>query len=159
VADSVKTHEGWGLGSYCFFNVDPTIHATRSFEVPVTPTVKLHDILTVSLGGVGTIDHVVNDSGAAAQGRIPPRSTSSAIREPSSRQADRLRVRAGALVAAGPGHPDKCRVLAGCIGASQIPLKRTCSSDYPRLRQSRVCRRHHALNSSSGYDPKSAQAD
>ena len=23
VADSVKTHEAWGLGSYCFFNVDP----------------------------------------------------------------------------------------------------------------------------------------
>jgi len=66
VADTVKTHEGWGLGSYCFFNVDPTIHATRAFEVPVTPGVKLHDILTVSLGA-GTIDHVVNDTGAAAQ--------------------------------------------------------------------------------------------
>jgi len=24
----VRTHEAWGLGSYCFFNVDPTIHAT-----------------------------------------------------------------------------------------------------------------------------------
>ena len=68
VADSVTTHEAWGLGSYCFFNVDPSIHATRAFEVPVTPGVKLHDILTVSLGGVGTIDHVVNDTGAAAQG-------------------------------------------------------------------------------------------
>ena len=68
VADSVRTHEAWGLGSYCFFNVDPTIHATRAFEVPVAPGVKLHDILTVSLGGVGTIDHVVNDTGAAAQG-------------------------------------------------------------------------------------------
>jgi hypothetical protein len=68
IADGVKTHEAWGLGSYCFFNVDPTIHATRAFEVPVAPRVKLHDILTVSLGGVGTIDHVVNDTGAAAQG-------------------------------------------------------------------------------------------
>jgi hypothetical protein len=68
VADDVQTHEAWGLGSYCFFNVDPTIHATRAFEVPVRPGVKLHDILTVSLGGVGTIDHVVNDTGAAAQG-------------------------------------------------------------------------------------------
>jgi hypothetical protein len=68
VADAVTTHEAWGLGSYCFFNVDPAIHATRAFEVPVTPGVKLHDILTVSLGGVGTIDHVVNDTGAAAQG-------------------------------------------------------------------------------------------
>jgi hypothetical protein len=68
VADDVRTHEAWGLGSYCFFNVDPTIHATRAFEVPVVPGVKLHDLLTVSLGGVGTIDHVVNDTGAAAQG-------------------------------------------------------------------------------------------
>jgi hypothetical protein len=68
VADDVQTHEAWGLGSYCFFNVDPTIHATRAFEVPARPGVKLHDILTVSLGGVGTIDHVVNDTGAAAQG-------------------------------------------------------------------------------------------
>jgi hypothetical protein len=67
VGDNVTTHEAWGLGSYCFFNVDPTIHATRAFEVPVTAGVKLHDILTVSLGGVGTIDHVVNDTGAAAQ--------------------------------------------------------------------------------------------
>jgi hypothetical protein len=68
VADAVETHEGWGLGSYCFFNVDPSIHAARGFEVPDTPGVELHDILTVSLGGVGTIDHVVNDTGAAAQG-------------------------------------------------------------------------------------------
>jgi hypothetical protein len=44
VADSVQTHEGWGLGSYCFFNVNPTIHASRAFEVPVTPGVRLHDI-------------------------------------------------------------------------------------------------------------------
>jgi len=68
VADSVETHEGWGLGSYCFFNVDPTIHAARGFEVPDTPGVNLHDVLTVSLGGVGVIDHVVNNTGAPAQG-------------------------------------------------------------------------------------------
>jgi hypothetical protein len=68
VADNVQTHEGWGLGSYCFFNVNPTIHATRAFEVPVRAGVKLHDLLTVSLGGVGVIDHVVNDTGAPAQG-------------------------------------------------------------------------------------------
>jgi hypothetical protein len=68
VASSVKTHEAWGLGSYCFFNVDPTIHAARGFEVPVTAGVKLHDLLTVSLGGNGVIDHVVNDTGGPAQG-------------------------------------------------------------------------------------------
>jgi hypothetical protein len=65
VADWVKTHEAWGLGSYSFFNVGPDIHASRAFEVPVKPGVKLHDILTVFLNGNGGIDHVVNDTGAA----------------------------------------------------------------------------------------------
>jgi hypothetical protein len=65
VADSVETHEAWGMGSYSFFNVGPDIHAARAFEVPVTPGVKLHDILTVFLNGNGGIDHVVNDTGAA----------------------------------------------------------------------------------------------
>jgi len=64
VADSVKTHEAWGLGSYCFFNVDPTIHASRAFEVPVTPGVKMHDLLDLSITRHGTIDHVINDVGA-----------------------------------------------------------------------------------------------
>jgi hypothetical protein len=65
VADSVTTHELWGGGSYVFFNVNPTIHATRGFEVPVTPGVQTHDLLTVNLSA-GTIDHVVNDTGAPA---------------------------------------------------------------------------------------------
>jgi hypothetical protein len=64
VADSVQTHEGWGLGSYCFFNVDPTIHNSHAFEVPVTPGVKMHDLLTLSINRQGIIDHVVNDTGA-----------------------------------------------------------------------------------------------
>jgi hypothetical protein len=63
VADDVETHELWGGGSYIFTNVDPTIHATRGFEVPVTPGVLLHHIMTVNLSA-GTIDHVVNDTGA-----------------------------------------------------------------------------------------------
>ena len=65
VADTVKSNELWGGGSYIFTNVDPTLHASRGFEVPVTPGVKLHDILTVNLDG-GTLDHVVNDTGSAA---------------------------------------------------------------------------------------------
>jgi hypothetical protein len=68
VADGVTSHEGWGLGSYCFFNVNPSIHADRGFEVPVNAGVRFHDLLTVSLGGTGTIDHVINNTGAAAQG-------------------------------------------------------------------------------------------
>jgi hypothetical protein len=72
VADRVKNHEGWGLGSYCFFNVDPTIHASRAFEVPVTAGVKLHDILTLSITNHGTIDHVVNDFGPPTNANTSP---------------------------------------------------------------------------------------
>jgi hypothetical protein len=63
VADSVTAHEAWGLGSYCNF-LNPSINAARGFEVPVTPTVTLHDLLTVFLNGYGGIDHVINDTGA-----------------------------------------------------------------------------------------------
>ena len=63
VADSVRTHEAWGLGSYIYTNVDPTLHASRAIEVPRTAGVRMHDLLTVSLAGAGTIDHVVNDTG------------------------------------------------------------------------------------------------
>jgi len=63
VADDVDTHELWGGGSYIFTNVDPTIRASRGFEVPVKPGVRLHNLLTVQLGA-GTIDHVINDTGA-----------------------------------------------------------------------------------------------
>jgi hypothetical protein len=68
VASTVTTHEAWGVGSYCYFNVNPSIVAARGFEVPDTPGVKFHDLLTVSLGGNGTITHVINNTGAAATG-------------------------------------------------------------------------------------------
>jgi hypothetical protein len=64
VADSVRHHEAWGLGSYCFFNTGVPIHAARAFEVPKTPGVLFHDLLTVFLNGSGGIDHVINDTGA-----------------------------------------------------------------------------------------------
>jgi hypothetical protein len=66
VADSVTSHEAWGVGSYCYFNVDPGVVAERSFEVPNTPGVRLHDLVSVSLGGVGTINHVINNTAGPA---------------------------------------------------------------------------------------------
>jgi len=68
VASNVTNHEAWGLGSYCNFTADPTVNAYHAFEVPNTPGVKFHDLLTVSLGGKGTIIHIINDTGATAQG-------------------------------------------------------------------------------------------
>lgn len=63
VADSVTTHEAWGLGSYCFFNANPSVVADRAFEVPNKPGVRFHNMVTVSLGGTGTIAHVINNTG------------------------------------------------------------------------------------------------
>ncbi|MFC5169366.1 coagulation factor 5/8 type domain-containing protein [Streptomyces mutomycini] len=68
VDDSVTTHEGWGMGSYCYFNVDPTIRQQHGFQAPVKPGVKFHDLLVVSLGGQGQYDHVINNTGSPTSG-------------------------------------------------------------------------------------------
>jgi hypothetical protein len=67
VGASVTRHEAWGLGSYCFFNKNPSVVADHAFEAPSAPAVRFHDMVTVSLGGgKGTIAHVINDAGPAA---------------------------------------------------------------------------------------------
>lgn len=63
VADSVTDHQAWGLGSYAYFNVNPSVVNARAFEVPVRPDVRFHHMVTVSLGGVGTIRRVINETG------------------------------------------------------------------------------------------------
>ncbi|MFG2501887.1 coagulation factor 5/8 type domain-containing protein [Streptomyces sp. NPDC048441] len=68
VADSVTTHEGWGLGSYCFYNVDPTIVQEHGFAAPDKPDVKFHHLLVVSLGGKGQYAHVINATGSPTSG-------------------------------------------------------------------------------------------
>nr|WP_202454706.1 coagulation factor 5/8 type domain-containing protein [Streptomyces sp. SID8367] len=68
VADSVTDHEGWGLGSYCFYNTDPTIRQDNGFAAPDRSGVKFHGLSVVSLGGKGQFEHVINDTGAATSG-------------------------------------------------------------------------------------------
>ncbi|WP_406109559.1 coagulation factor 5/8 type domain-containing protein [Streptomyces sp. NBC_01003] len=68
VADSVTTHEGWGLGSYCNYTADNTIRQDHGFAAPNTSGVKFHDLLVVSLGGQGQYEHVINDIGGATSG-------------------------------------------------------------------------------------------
>jgi hypothetical protein len=63
VASKVTSHEAWGLGSYCYFSADPSVVADRAFEAPTASGVRFHDMVTVSLGGTGTIGHVINNSG------------------------------------------------------------------------------------------------
>ena len=63
VGANVTSHEAWGLGSYCFFSANSSVVAAHAFEVPNVAGVRFHDMVTVSLGGTGTISHVINNSG------------------------------------------------------------------------------------------------
>jgi hypothetical protein len=65
VGDRVRTHTLHGAGVYVFNQNNPDIHTENGFEVPQTPGVRLHHIMTVNLSA-GTIDHVVNGLGEAA---------------------------------------------------------------------------------------------
>jgi hypothetical protein len=64
VSPKVTSFQGYGMGSYCFFNQGVPIHAATAFVVPNTPGVRLHDLLTRFLNASGGIDHVVNATGA-----------------------------------------------------------------------------------------------
>jgi len=69
VANGVSSFNGYGMGSYSFFNQGVNIYAAHAFEVPVTlPTASLHDLLTIFLSktGSGGILHVVNDTGGSS---------------------------------------------------------------------------------------------
>jgi len=65
VADDVQTHRLDGGGVYVFNRNNPSIHTENGFEVPRTPGVHLHHVMTVNLSA-GTIDHVVNGAGGPA---------------------------------------------------------------------------------------------
>jgi hypothetical protein len=65
VGDRVRRHRLYGGGVYVFNQNNPQIHTENGFEVPRSPGVRLHHIMTVNLSA-GTIDHVVNGVGDAA---------------------------------------------------------------------------------------------
>ncbi len=72
VASNVTSFGAWGLGSYCYFNVNPAVSSANAFQSPSTAGVAWHDLLTVSLGNVGTITHVINTTGAATPTNTTP---------------------------------------------------------------------------------------
>jgi hypothetical protein len=67
VADHVKAHEAIGLGVYSNFTADPSIVLDSAIEAPRTPGVRFSHVTTISLGGVGTIQHLVNGTGPSAR--------------------------------------------------------------------------------------------
>jgi len=77
VADSVTTHEAYGLGIYSVFR-HPDVVLTRAIEVPRKPGVHFKHMITVALDDKGEISNVINDQGGAAtttKPRVTPKVT------------------------------------------------------------------------------------
>ncbi|MGB6690651.1 MAG: coagulation factor 5/8 type domain-containing protein [Terracidiphilus sp.] len=75
VADSVTSHEAWGLGIYSVFR-HPNVTLTRAIEVPVKPAVRFHHMITVALDDKGEISNVIDNKGgptALAPARVTPK--------------------------------------------------------------------------------------
>lgn len=64
VADSVSNHEAWGLGVYAVF-LQPDVYLSHAIEVPNTPNVKFHHMVTVNLTQNGAIQNVINNTGGS----------------------------------------------------------------------------------------------
>jgi hypothetical protein len=65
VASSVTSFKGYGLGIYCYFDVNSSVQSANAITAPNLSGVQFNDMVTVSLGGVGTIDHIINGVGSA----------------------------------------------------------------------------------------------
>lgn len=76
IADKVTSHEAWGLGIYSVFR-NRGVVLSRAIEVPDSPRVKLHSMITVRLGNNGEIQNVINGVGGATAGspRVTPKVT------------------------------------------------------------------------------------
>ena len=76
VADTVTSHEAWGLGIYSVFR-KPDVVLNRAIEVPANPNVRFHDMITVALGRLGEISNVINSTGGATSTspRVTPKVT------------------------------------------------------------------------------------
>jgi hypothetical protein len=71
VAPGVTSFQGYGMGSYSFFDMGIPIQSATAFQVATAPGVQLHDIFTRFLNGSGSIDSVVNGTGAAVTAANP----------------------------------------------------------------------------------------
>jgi hypothetical protein len=69
VGDNVTSFNGYGMGSYSFFNQGVNIYAANAFEVPTTlPPGSMNDLLTIflSTAGFGGILNVIDNTGGSS---------------------------------------------------------------------------------------------
>jgi hypothetical protein len=65
IPNSVTSFQGYGMGSYSYFDQGVNIENAMAFQAPHTSGVQFHDLLTVFLNGAGGIQSVINSTGAA----------------------------------------------------------------------------------------------
>jgi hypothetical protein len=74
VTPKVHSFQGYGMGSYSFFDLGIQIFADQAFQSPDTPGDQFHDLLTIFLnasGGSGGIDSVINGVGGSSTAANP----------------------------------------------------------------------------------------
>jgi hypothetical protein len=78
VADTVTSHEAWGVGVYCYFR-DAAVKANSAIEAPSANGVKFHNMTTIWLNGKhgSEITHIINNRG----NRVYSGSPSNAMRQ------------------------------------------------------------------------------
>ena len=65
VAPTVKTHNAWGIGVYCFFR-DHNVTVASGIVCPRALEASFVHPLSVFLNGNGGITHIINDQGAGS---------------------------------------------------------------------------------------------
>ena len=78
VADTVTSHEAWGVGVYCYFR-DAAVKANSAIEAPAVTGHQVHSMTTIWLNGQhgSEISHIINNSG----GRVYANSPGNAMRQ------------------------------------------------------------------------------
>ncbi|WP_030692719.1 hypothetical protein [Streptomyces globisporus] len=71
----MTAHEGWGPGSHCPYDAEPTLRQDHAFRAPVKPGAGFHRLPVVPPGGNGPYEHVVNGVGAPTSGTATVPST------------------------------------------------------------------------------------
>jgi hypothetical protein len=72
IADTVTSHEAWGVGVYCYFR-DAAVKANSAVEAPAARGVHFHNLTTVWLNGQAgsEITHIINSTGGRVHANAP----------------------------------------------------------------------------------------
>ncbi|ATB33745.1 hypothetical protein [Melittangium boletus] len=121
VANSVTTHEAWGVGVYSYFR-DAAVKLHNAIEVPNVTGVKIHHMTTIWLNGTAgsEITHVINGTG----GRVYANTPATAMRQTVSEFAG---TGTGTSDTQAPTTPANLSAVA--TSSSQINLTWSASSD------------------------------